>query len=112
MWWPEARMLAGTVAHPPALAWDGRSRTVAKGSARQDFQLSRPRRDQGTSLSRNFLLLHIVGQFGELQTGGAECLRGMLSHCRDHLVVQILDELGDLFLDAFGSLGDGLANAR
>src|ERR1700686_3677800 len=101
------------VTHPRAAAWNGRKRRGPKGSAaKPELRRSRPRTQDGTSLSRRFLLLHVVRQLGELEAGGAKSLSGVLAHRGHHIVVQIFDEFGDLLLDPFGGLSDRLADTR
>jgi len=61
--------------------------------------------------SRAFGLLHVVGEFGEFFRSRAQGFGGMLPHGGNDFVIQILDEFRDLFFQALGGVGDGLADA-
>ena len=56
------------------------------------------------------VLLHVVGEFGELLRGHAQGFGGVRAHRWDDLLVEIFDEFGDLFFQALGSVADGLAD--
>ena len=56
------------------------------------------------------MLLHVVGELGELLRGDAQSLGGVGAHGGDDFVVEVLDEFGDFFLEAFGGIADGLAH--
>ena len=55
------------------------------------------------------VMLHVVGELRELLRGDTQRFRRVRAHRRHYFVVQILDEFRDLFLQAIGSIVDGLA---
>ena len=56
------------------------------------------------------VLLHVVGELGKFFGGHAQGFGGVRAHRRDHFVVEILDEFGNLFFQTFGGVADGLAD--
>ena len=58
------------------------------------------------------MLFHVVGKLGEFFGGHAQGSSGMGADGGDDLVVEIFDELGNLFFQTFGGGADGLADAR
>jgi hypothetical protein len=53
------------------------------------------------------MLLHIIGQLLQLLGGNSQRFRGLLTHGRDHVVVQIFDEFCGLFFQPFRGLAYG-----
>jgi hypothetical protein len=68
--------------------------------------------DEHELLWRLRMLLHVVGEFGQPLRGRAKRLGGMRTDGRDDVVVEIFDDLGNLFLHAFDGVVDRLADTR